>query len=86
MKQYFVQTMTPDGDIIGGMHTAQEIINMAGFRDCSGNEIYVWDYTFSFDTMVRLIEESEPGDAPNYHRFYNPATNRTEFEGYSPEH
>lgn len=86
MKKYFVQTKYPDGEIGGSMHTAQQIIDMFGFRDCTDCEFEVFDITVAFGSMVRLIHEPAVSAPFNFHSFINSATNEVEFEGYSPEH
>lgn len=43
MKKYFVQTQFPDGEVFGSMHTAGQIIELFGFRDCTDCEYIVYD-------------------------------------------
>lgn len=85
MKKYFVQTKYPDGEISGGMHTPQQIIDMFGFRDCSGCEFEVYDVS-EFGKIVKLEEQGDIMSPSNYHRLTNILTEDTVIEGYSPEH
>jgi len=85
MKKYFVQTLYPDGEVGGSMNTANQIIEMVGFSDCTDCKFEVFDIS-KFGSMVRLVYEPADHAPFNYHRFINSATKEVEFEGYSREH
>lgn len=84
-KKYFVQTLYPDGTVDGGMHTAGQIIDMFGFRDCTDCEFEVYEIG-TFGSMIRLVYEPADSAPFNFHRFINSATKMVEFEGCSKEH
>ena len=85
MKKYFVQVRYPYGEVDVSVNTAQQIIEMVGFSDCTGCSFQVFDGSV-FGTAVHLIEEPRLKPPYNLHRFLNPVTGEVAFEGYSKEH
>lgn len=85
MKHYLLQTKFENGIVEASMERPAHIIEMVGFADCSGCQYEVFDVS-EFGSMIRLIPEVSMTAPFNYHAFYNPATKKIEFEGYSTEH
>lgn len=85
MKKYFVQTRSPDGEISLSVNTEQQILEMVGFRDCTDcdYEVFAAD---EFGKVANLLYWPATSAPFNYHRFYNPQTEKMEFSGYSTEH
>lgn len=85
LKRYFVQVRYDDGQVAPMVLTAEEIIDIVGMADCSGDEVEVYDGSV-FGELTKLEEESRISAPYNLHTFINPKTHEVEFEGYSPEH
>lgn len=64
-------------------HSEAHVIERLGYRDCSGEEIKVYDVS-EFGQVIPLEEVA--GYAPNYHRLIDPQTGRVVIEGYSSIH
>ena len=85
MKQYFVQTKSDGGGVSLSVKTGNQIVNMVGFSDCSGDTHEVFA-SVEFGKLVKLNYEPSTKEPFNYHRFINPETDDVEIEGYSDEH
>lgn len=85
MKKYFVQQLDTDGVVSLSVNTANQIVDMFGFRDCSGCEYEVFAAD-EFGRVVRLYHVPAKVAPFNYHVFCNEETGEVEIEGYSPEH
>lgn len=85
MKKYFVQTRYDDGEVGLSVNTADQIIEMQGFTDCSGCDYEVFK-SEEFGKLVRL-EHVPASKAPfNYHVWVDSETGEVEIEGFSSEH
>lgn len=83
--KYFVQQLDPDGVISLSVNTADQIIDMFGFRDCTDCEYEVFKAD-EFGKLVRLQHVPAMQAPFNWHTFINTETGEVEFEGFSPEH
>jgi hypothetical protein len=85
MKQYFVQTINSDGEVSLSVNTENQIIEMFGFRDCTGCEYEVYDGG-EFGKIVKLDHLPALSAPFNYHQFVNSETAELAFDGFSAEH
>lgn len=85
MKKFFVQELHDNGEVVGSVNTAHEIVTFLGFRDCTNCEYEVYDFS-EFGKVVKLEEDANIGWPSNYHRLVNPFTHEIVIEGYSAEH
>ena len=85
MNKYFVQQRNDDGEIVLSVNSADQIIEMKGFSDCTGCDYEVFK-SEEFGKLVRL-EYNPARKAPfNHHVWVNAETGEVEIEGYSREH
>ena len=84
MKKYFVQQKGPDGEVTGCMVNAQGVIDMFGFRDCSGCEFEVYDIG-KFGELEKLTHIPATSAPFNFHQF-NRSNGKIAIAGFSPEH
>lgn len=85
MKQYLVQIMEEDGAVAVAIKSANQILEMYGHRDCSGEDYKVYDVSEFGE--VRELEYKPSMDGPcNYHTFVYFDTDEVAFSGFSTEH
>lgn len=88
MKKYLIQVKYDDGTEYTNLIPYPAIIDKFGMRDCSGEEIEVYDVS-KFGTITKLAHRTAK-TRPNCHIFYVPGTAECEeevvFSGESPEH
>ncbi len=85
MKEYFVQTKHSDGAISLSLNTSAQVVEMMGFRDCTGcdYEVFVAD---EFGSIVHLTYKPATKAPYNLHVFVRDDTGEVEIEGFSLEH
>mgnify|MGYP007098662163 CR=1 FL=1 len=85
MRKFFVQQMSPDGEVSLSVNTANQIVEMMGFRDCTDCDFEVFSGN-EFGKVVKL-EYIPSVEAPhNLHIFKDPTTGEDVIKGYSTEH
>ena len=83
--KFFVQQKSPDGEVSLSVNTGGQIVEMMGYRDCTGCEfaVYVAD---EFGEAVKLEYIPRVKAPYNRHVFVNPNNGEVVIEGYSTEH
>lgn len=83
--KFFVQQKSQDGEVDLSVNTGNQIVEMMGYRDCTGCEFEVYAAD-EFGEAVKL-EYIPSVKAPyNRHVFINPNNGEVVIEGYSTEH
>ena len=83
--KFLVQILYDDGSIEINTCRPREIIEMFGFRDCTGAEYEVYDAS-EFGKIVKLDYVPSVSAPFNFHRFINSETGDVAIAGYSTEH
>ena len=88
MDKFILRTKHPDGTVDLSIERADHIIEMFGFRDCTGDELEVFaSIGFGDDGDIVKLDYVPATTVPfNYHRFVDPWTREIIIHGYSTEH
>ena len=83
--KFFVQQKSPDGEVSLSVNTGGQIVEMMGYRDCTGCEFEVYA-AGEFGKAVKLEYIPRTKSPYNLHTFVDPTTGEVVIEGYSQEH
>lgn len=85
-KEYFVQHVHPDGEVVLDVMNAYSIIGAVSMSDCSGEELYVWESTEEGKvTRLAVFGCWHDPDDPLYIKAVRP-DGTVVFDGYGVEH